>query len=136
MGFPSPEGMMHSKYANDVEVTNITSMSIPELDKLIDEYNAEWSPKKRIPIAHKIDSIAVNSYHYAMGWTSPYGARMLYWNKFGIPDKGVSYVGDWRSPISMWWVDSNKERNLDEARINKTKLSKEKEIVDYWNLKP
>ena len=134
--FPSPEGMMHSKYANDVEVTNITSMSIPELDKLIDEYNAEWSPKKRIPIAHKIDSIAVNSYHYAMGWTSPYGARMLYWNKFGIPDKGVSYVGDWRSPISMWWVDSNKERNLDEARINKTKLSKEKEIVDYWNLKP
>ena len=61
---------------------------------------------------------------------------MLYWNKFGIPDKGVIYVGDWRSPISMWWVDSNKERNLDEARLNKTKLSKEKEIVDYWNLKP
>ena len=134
--FPSPEGMMHSKYANDVEVTNITSMSIPELDKLIDEYNAEWDPKKRIPIAHKIDSIAVNSYHYAMGWTSPYGARMLYWNKFGIPKKGVSFVGDWRSPISMWWVDPKKEKTLDKARANKTKLPKESEIVDYWNLRP
>ena len=77
--FPSPEGMMHGKYADEVEVTNITSMSYPELDKLIETYNAEWDAKKRIPLAHQIDSIAVNSFHYALGWTSPYGARMLYW---------------------------------------------------------
>ncbi len=134
--FPSPEGMMHGKYAKDVEVTNITSMNITELNDLIDEYNKEWDAKKRIPIAHKIDSIAVNSYHYAMGWTSPYGARMLYWNKFGIPEKGVSFVGDWRSPISMWWIDTKKERNLSNARIDKRKLPKEKEIYDYWDLMP
>ena len=131
--FPSPEGMMHGKYAKDVEVTNITSMDIPELNELIDQYNAEWDPKKRIPIAHQIDSIAVNSYHYAMGWTSPYGARMLYWNKFGIPEKGISYVGDWRSPISMWWVDSKKNSTLISAKNNKIKLPKEPETVDYWN---
>ena len=134
--FPSPEGMMHGKYADDIEVTNITSMDIPELDNLIDEYNEEWDAKKRIPIAHKIDSIAVNSYHYAMGWTSPYGARMLYWNKFGIPKKGVSFVGDWRSPISMWWVDDKKERTLSKARQDKTKLPKEQEVYDYWDLMP
>ena len=29
---------MHSKYADKVEVTNITSMAIPELDKLIEEW--------------------------------------------------------------------------------------------------
>ncbi len=134
--FPSPEGMMHGDYADDIEVTNITSMNIPELNKLIDEYNMEWDAKKRIPIAHKIDSIAVNSYHYAMGWTSPYGARMLYWNKFGIPEKGVSFVGDWRSPISMWWVDDKKERTLSNARKNKIKLPKEQELYDYWDLMP
>ena len=111
-------------------------MDIPELDNLIDEYNMEWDAKKRIPIAHKIDSIAVNSYHYAMGWTSPYGARMLYWNKFGIPEKGVSFVGDWRSPISMWWVDDKKERTLSNARKNKIKLPKEQELYDYWDLMP
>ena len=33
---PSPEHYMHSKYADKVEVTNITSMNIPEIDKLID----------------------------------------------------------------------------------------------------
>ena len=133
--FPSPEGMMHSKYADKVEVTNITSMAIPELDKLIEEYNKEWDAKKRVPIAHKIDAIAVNEYHYALGWTSPYGARMLYWNKFGIPEKGISFVGDWRSPISMWWINPSKEKNLNNAEQNGTRLPKENEIIDYWKVK-
>ena len=131
--FPSPEGTMHSKYADEVEVTNITSMSNPTLDNLIETYNAEWDAKKRIPLAHKIDSIAVNLYHYGLGWTSPYGARMLYWNKFGIPKSGVSYIGDWRSPMSMWWVEPKKETKLTNAKETNTSLKKETEIIDYWN---
>ena len=132
--FPSPEGMMHSKYANEIEVTNITSMAIPELDILIDEYNREWDAKKRVPIAHKIDKIAVESYHYALGWTSPYGARMLYWNKFGMPEKGISYIGDWRSPIYYWWIDPSKETDLMNAKEQGSGLPKEKEIIDYWDV--
>ncbi len=131
--FPSPEGLMHSKYADEVEVTNITSMAIPELDKLIEAYNAEWDAKKRIPTAHKIDSIAVNSYHYALGWTSPYGVRMLHWNKFGYPAKGLYYATGWQSPITLWWIDPSKEEKLTNARENNTSLPIEKEIVDYWN---
>ena len=131
--FPSPEGVMHSKFADEVEVTNITSMAYPELDKLIEEYNAEWSAKKRVPIAHQIDSIAVNSYHYALGWTSPYGARMLYWNKFDMPKSGITYVGDWRTPLSHWWVDSSKEAKLNSAIENNEKLTIAPEMIDYWN---
>ena len=131
--FPSPEGVMHSKFADEVEVTNITSMAYPELDKLIEEYNAEWSAKKRVPIAHQIDSIAVNSYHYALGWTSPYGARMLYWNKFDMPKSGITYVGDWRTPISLWWIDSSKEDKLNRATKNNEDLPIEPIIIDYWN---
>ena len=131
--FPSPEGMMHSKYADEVEVTNITSMAYPELDNLIEQYNAEWDAKKRIPLAHQIDSIAVNSFHYALGWTSPYGARMLYWNKFEMPESGITYVGDWRTPISHWWIDSSKETKLYNAKTNNTKLPIESGTIDYWN---
>ena len=131
--FPDPEEEMHSKYADDVEVTNITSMAIPELDALIAEYNAEWDAKKRIPLAYKIDSIAVSQYHYAMGWTSPYGARMLYWNKFGMIESGVPYTGDWRRPIVYWWIDPDKEKKLSNAKENGKTLPKEKEIIDYWN---
>ena len=130
--FPSPEGMMHSKYAEAVEVTNITSMAIPEIDQLISEYNAEWDAKKRIPFAHKIDSIAVNSYHYALGWTSPYGARMLYWNKFGIPEKGLYYATGWQSPITLWWIDPQKENKLNSAILENSKLPTENQTIDYW----
>ena len=131
--FPSPEGTMHSKFADEVEVTNITSMGYPELDELIDQYNAEWSAKKRVPIAHQIDSIAVNSYHYALGWTSPYGARMLYWNKFDMPESGITYTGDWRTPMSHWWVDSSKEAKLNSAIENNEKLPIAPETIDYWD---
>jgi len=103
------------------------------LDRLIDKYNAEWDAKKRIPLAQKIDSIAVNSFHYGLGWTSPYGARMLYWNKFNMPESGISYIGDWRSPISMWWIDPKKELNLNNAKKNQSKLPIENEIIDFWN---
>ena len=108
-------------------------MAIPDLDKLIEKYNEEWDAKKRIPIAHKIDSIAVNSYHYALGWTSPYGVRMLHWNKFGYPAKGLYYATGWQSPITLWWIDPSKEEKLTNARENNTSLPIEKEIVDYWN---
>ena len=131
--FPSPEGLMHSKYADEVEVTNITSMAYPELDLLLEQYNAEWDAKKRIPIAHKIDSIAFHSFHYAMGWTSPYGARMLYWNKFGMPESGITYIGDWRTPLSHWWIDSLKEDKLIDAQSANKSLPKEKVNIDYWN---
>ena len=131
--FPNPQGMMHSKFANEIEVTNITSMAIPEIDKLIDQYNAEWDAKKRVPLAHQIDSIAVNSYHYALGWTSPYGARMLYWNKFGMPDKGLYYAGGWQSPITLWWMDPVKEHKLINAKQTDSQLPIEKQLIDYWN---
>jgi microcin C transport system substrate-binding protein len=131
--FPGPEGMMHSKYADKVEVTNITSMAIPELDILIDTYNAEWDAKKRIPLAQQIDSIAVNSYHYALGWTSPYGARMLYWNKLDMPEWGLYYASGWQSPLTLWWVDPSKEHQLIEAKKNNTSMPYNNEIIDYWN---
>ena len=130
--FPGPEGIMHSKYAEEIEVTNITSMAIPELDQLIETYNAEWDAKKRVPLAHQIDSIAVNSYHYAFGWTSPYGTRELHWNKFGIPEKGIKYATGWQSPITLWWIDPEKERALKQAKENNTSLPIETDVIDYW----
>ena len=41
--FPSHEGMLHSKFSEKLDVTNITGMANPEIDKLIDEYNMNWN---------------------------------------------------------------------------------------------
>ena len=32
---PSPEGMLHSKYSEKLDVTNITGMANPKIDKLM-----------------------------------------------------------------------------------------------------
>jgi hypothetical protein len=58
---------------------------------------------------------------------------MLYWNKFGMPESGISYVGDWRSPISLWWNDEFKEKKLYNAQNDNVKLPSETEIIDHWN---
>ena len=60
---------------------------------------------------------------------------MLYWNKFGMPEKGISYIGDWRSPIYYWWINPSKEKELMTAKSAGYSLPKEQEIIDYWNVR-
>jgi len=134
--FPNPEGMMHSKYQRQNETTNITGMGIKKLDQLIEKYNSEWDLKKRIPILQKIDLIATREFHYVLGWYAPYGARMLYWNKFGVPDKGISYTGGEYSAIWLWWYDKDNDTKLINAKSNPSyRFSPQNEVIDYWGVK-
>ena len=58
---------------------------------------------------------------------------MLYWNKFGIPEQGLYYATGWQSPITLWWIDPQKQKKLDSAISNDEKLSTEKQTIDFWN---
>ena len=133
--FPNIEGQMHSKFSEAEEVTNITGMADPAIDKRIELYNSEWNMSKRVKIAQEIDSIATRLYHYAPGWHSAYGARVVHWNKFGMPKSGISYSGNWQRLIDMWWYDPDKEKELHKA-INNSSMTigtGEINIIDYWN---
>ena len=140
---PSPEGMLHSKYADKIDVTNATSMANPAIDSLIELYNKNWNVEERIPILQKIDSIATREYHWAFGWAGLYGRRGLHWNRFGIPEHGLGYGygvykkywGSWGSPLLLWWSDPKKKRLLEEAKKNNLKnLPIEEELIDYWDV--
>ena len=72
--------------------------------------------------------------HYVVPHWHIRSHRLVYWNKFGMPEKGISYVGDWRSPIYYWWIDPAKDQALSKAKEKGTTLPKEKEIIDYWNV--
>ena len=104
---PSPEGMLHSKFADKIDVTNITSMKNEEIDTLI-EYNRCWDSEERIKILQELDYIT-NEYHWIFGWAAPYGYRCLHWNKFSMPENSLGYSGDWRTPLSLWWIDQKKK---------------------------
>ena len=131
---PSPKGAMHSQYAEKLDVTNVTGLANHEIDKLIEEYDANWNMEERVKILQKIDEIASKEYHWAFGWGAPYGYRSLNWDKFGMPAHGIGYSGNWLSPISYWWIDPEKKERLMRARQNpNANLPIENEIVDFWN---
>jgi len=145
---PSPEGMLHSKYAfvdknkngiwdegeiPQIDVTNITSMNNKKIDALIEEYDACWDANKRIEILQELDYIAANEYHWIFGWAAPYGYRCLHWNKFSMPENSLGYSGNWSAPLSLWWIDPERKAELELAQKNNQKMTTEPEIVDYYN---
>ena len=96
--------------------------------------NMNWDIEKRIKILQKMDSLATREYHWAFGWGAPYGYRSLNWNKFGMPESGISYDGNWLDPIEWWWIDPEKKAKLQEAfKDENIKLPIREEIIDYWN---
>ena len=131
--FPNPESSMHSKYADLAESGNITGMRNPEIDRICDEYEQTFDITKRIEQLKALDALAVGQTHYAFGWVAPYAARVAFWNKFGYPEEGLSYSGDWRSIFYLWWVDPEKEGELKKARKDKTRIMPQgTEIIDFW----
>ena len=130
---PNPEGSLHSKYADDIDVTNITSMNNAEIDTLIERYNRCWDPNKRIELLQELDYIASNQYHWIFGWAAPYGYRCLHWNKFSMPENSLGYSGDWRTPLSLWWIDPENKRKLNSSIADNLNLPVDPEIVDFYN---
>ena len=50
-----------------------------------------------------------------------------------MPESGITYVGDWRTPLSHWWVDNFKSKSLQKAKDSNTSLTIQPTIIDYWN---
>jgi microcin C transport system substrate-binding protein len=119
--FPSPESSWHSKMADAEGSTNITGFANPEVDKIIEKYNAEFDLEKRTAMLRDIDAIVFNEHPYALAWYLPC-ERLLYWNKFGTPETVLPKYSDWRTVFAVWWVDPSKEKALKAARKSGAKL--------------
>jgi microcin C transport system substrate-binding protein len=130
--FPNPETSFHSKLADQKDNNNITGLKDKRIDELCDLYDKEFDQQKRAAIIREIDGIVANHHHYALGWTAPFH-RIAYWNKFGQPESYLSRVGDQADIVSMWWVDPDKQRQLDAAnRDPSRKLDVGPVDVRYW----
>lgn len=113
--FPYPRTMWHSKMADENGSNNVTGFKNSEVDKLIDEYDAEFDLSKRNEILKKIDGIIYNEHPYVMAWNLPC-ERILYWNKFGTPSTVFRKYDDWRAAFTCWWVDPEKDKALKQSR--------------------
>ncbi|MBM3328416.1 MAG: ABC transporter substrate-binding protein [Calditrichaeota bacterium] len=130
--FPNPENDVSSWTADPPNTNNITGVKSTEIDSLIHAYNVEFNQQNRVQQIRRIDRILMDIQPYALAWYAPFH-RYLYWNKFGYPDYYISRIIDWRSVMSLWWVDPEKEKALEAAKKDpKMQLPVGETSVMYW----
>jgi microcin C transport system substrate-binding protein len=132
MLFPNPESSMHSKFADLPNNNNIWGLKNERIDELCEQYPLMFDLQKRIEAIREIDGIVCSLHLYALGWFSAH-TRLLYWNKFGMPDFYLSKTGDHRTLVSLWWFDDEKAETLRKARENNEELPVGEEIVKWWD---
>ena len=130
--FPNPESSLHSKFADKNSNNNIWGFKNARVDEICDKYPLMFSAKERIEAVKEIDGIVCNEHLYALGWYSA-NTRLLFWDKFGMPDYILSKTSDADSILVSWWFEPDKEKALADAKANKKQLPIGQEVVKWWD---
>lgn len=112
--FKNPESMWASKEADRPSGQNITGYKNPEVDALIAAQRTEFDVQKRHAIVRKIDAILARDVPYVLLWNLNY-TRLLWWNKFGMPDAPLGKYGGETSAHAYWWFDPDAAADLAHA---------------------
>lgn len=112
--FKDPESMWLSAEADRPSGNNITGFKSKAVDDLIEKQKTVFNLEERNAICRAIDALIVEACPYVLLWNIDY-TRLLYWNKFGMPETVLSKFGDESSAIWYWWLDPDAEAALEDA---------------------
>jgi microcin C transport system substrate-binding protein len=130
--FPNPETSFHSRLAGQMNNNNITGFADPRVDALCDQYDAEYDVTRRNEILQEIDGILYEAAPYVLDWYNP-SRRVVYWNKFSMPEWGSVASARNSQLFYIWWIDPNKAEALKSAKADKTTtLTKPEKTVRFW----
>ena len=136
--FPNPETAWHSSLADVNNTNNVTGFKNSRADQLFKQYDSAFDVNERIRIIREVDGLIANDYPYVLTWYRPY-TPLLYWNKFGTSPGHLSRTGDYLGAGNgpgvpqLWWIDPEKEANLQQARRDPSvKLEAGPEEDRYW----
>jgi microcin C transport system substrate-binding protein len=115
--FKDPESMWAAKEADRPSGQNITGYRNAEVNALIDAQRTEFDVTKRHEIVRRIDALLTRDIPYVLLWNKS-DTRLLWWNKFGMPEAPLGKYGDERSAHAYWWHDPDSTADL--ARAMKT----------------
>lgn len=127
----NPESSWHSQYADKVDTNNVTSFADPRVDELCKQYDEEYDPAKRIELVKQIDAIVSAAHPYVMGWYLPC-ERSIFWNKFGMPEWGTTRCWDDKNMHFCWWIDPEKEAELERAKADKSLTMDPGPVENYF----
>lgn len=115
------EPMWSSEAADIKQSNNITGFKNKEVDELLDQMKEMFNVAERHDVIRKIDKIIFDESPYVLLWHIDY-TRLLYWNKFGMPDHVLGkYTDEWSS-VDYWWADQFQMDDLKAARKSDEEL--------------
>lgn len=137
--FPNPESSFHSKFADKENTNNIWGLKNKRVDEICETYNFEYDLEKRIKLIKELDSLLMSEYLVALNWYSD-NLRLLYWNKFEMPEfvlSGITYNGTITSSatesiLAFWWIDEKLEQKLNEVKGTDISLPGKPAEVNFW----
>lgn len=112
--FKNPESSWSSKEADRRGGTNITGFKNKEVDQLIQAQKSIFDVQQRNKIYRRIDQIIYKEFPYVLLWGLDYN-RLLYWNKFGMPDWVLPKNSGDFAALSYWWLDPDSVDDLEDA---------------------
>ena len=130
--FPNPETSYHSSLATQKHNNNVTGFADPELDILLEKYDAEYDIKKRQELIQEIDGIIYRQHPYVLSWYNP-AERVVFWNKFSTPKWGTERTGRASKLLHIWWIDPEKEKLAEAAKTDPSvKMDPGPKEVRFW----
>ena len=99
-----PETMWHSENADVKSSSNITGFKNERVDELIEKTTDMFSVEERHAVIREIDEIIYEETPYVLLWNIDY-VRLLYWNRFGMPDHILGKYSDEWAAVDYWWAD-------------------------------
>lgn len=128
--FKDPEPMWASAEADRNGGYNYTGFRNARVDELIQQQKTIFDVETRHALCREIDQIAVKQTPYVLLWNINY-TRLLYWNKFGIPDTVLGKYGREDAAYWLWWLDEDSAADLEDARAQGEPLPARPAVVRF-----
>ena len=109
-----PEISWSSAEADRRGSNNVTGFKNAEVDRLIAAEKGMSGAAERLAAYRRIDALIAAEVPYVLLWQTD-STRLLYWNKFGMPETVLSPVEREESVLSYWWYDADRVAELENA---------------------
>lgn len=128
--FKTPEVSWLSSEADRNQSNNTVGFKSDAVDALIKAEKSMETFAEREAAYREIDRLVCAQCPCAFLWNIS-DKRLVYWNRFGMPDAVLSRYGNEASVLTYWWYDGDKDAELAEAQKNGRFLPAVAEKVDY-----